>query len=117
MLYSPYVGCRYEFAHLRSFNRDLLGVYFRDAGFSIERMGLDGFLLETPRRMFAASRAGRLLYRGFCALVRRLCRDEFQVTRWNGFLASLLMRPYEIVVRARKTRTIVPSLNGSYRLA
>ena len=116
MLYSEYVGCPYEFAHLRSFNRDLLRIYFKSAGFSTVRTRLDGFELERPRNIFAATRFGRVAYRGLRAAVRRFTRDEFEVTRWNRVVASLIMKPIEIVVLARKTRTIRPRSNGTYEL-
>lgn len=116
MQYSPYVGCAYEFAHLRSFNRDLLQIYFRDAGFSIEETGLDGFVLGTPHRAYSTNRIGQVIYGRFRSIALKLCKDEFQVTRWHSHIASLFMKPQEIVVRARKVRTIVPGLNGAYSL-
>lgn len=116
MQYSPYVGCSYEFAHLRSFNRDLLQIYFRSAGFSIEHVRQDGFLLDTPREFYTRNQLGRFAYDFFGRVARRLCRDEYETTRWNSHFASLFMRPIELVVLARKLRTIVPKQNGVYEL-
>jgi SAM-dependent methyltransferase len=116
MLYSPYVGCPYEFAHLRSFNRDLLRVYFKSTGFSIVRMGLDGFVLATPREIFRKHPLGQFAYRAFRRLARKWCRDEHEVTRWHSGLASLFLRPFEIVVMAQKLRTVVPNANRTYQL-
>lgn len=116
MQYSPYVGCPYEFAHLRSFNKDLLRLYFTSTGFSMVRMALDGFVLGTPRPLYRNSNVGRAFYWGFSTIARRVCSDPFEVTRWNARLASIFMRPIEIVVLARKVRTIVPGQNGAYSL-
>jgi 2-polyprenyl-3-methyl-5-hydroxy-6-metoxy-1,4-benzoquinol methylase len=117
--YAPQLGCPHPLVHLRSYNRSLLRDIFAGAGFKVEGFHLDGFSLGTPRDRF--TRANTRLahwYLTFANWIRPRLRSEAEIALWPSWFAQILMRPLEIVVRARKTMVIEPAPGGTvYRLA
>jgi SAM-dependent methyltransferase len=114
--YSPHVGCRYRFVHLRSFDRALLRRTFEDVGFAVERFRLDGFSPGSPQPfwMHGSSRAQCYAYLRQWAL--RHIEHEMDMTRWPSRLAMMFMRPTTITVTVRKCRRIIASESSGYRL-
>lgn len=116
--YSPYVGCAYDFVHLRSFNEDLMRIYLRDSGFEVGTIAYDGFSLQTPQPWLMRSRTAARYYARFQdAVGRRLGGDVHRVTTWNSRLARLVMKPNEMVAIGRKVSRAVPRHNGIVELA
>lgn len=115
--YAPQLGCDYAFVHLRSYNKPLLRDIFAGAGFAVERFYLDGFSLGTPALWLRRRKKLLEWYNDFSQRMRARPGAEAGVTTWPSALARLLMRPCEIVVRARKQYSIEPAPGGSlYRL-
>jgi SAM-dependent methyltransferase len=113
--YSPHVGCRYRFVHLRTFDRALLGRAFDEIGLAVERFRLDGFSFGSPQP-FWMRKSSALFYAGLRALALRSLEHEMDVTRWPPRLAKMLMRPTTITVTVRKRHRIVPNLENGYHL-
>lgn len=103
LAYSPQMGCSYRFVHLRSFNADILGLYMRAAGFVVERFHLDGFSVQTPQEFWLRGSLRQCLYNRLQQMILRRLDHPADVTLWNPRMASLFMRPQEIVVVARKS--------------
>jgi len=116
--YAPQLGCGHQLVHLRSYNKPLLRDIFGSAGFKVERFYLDGFSLGTPWPWLQRQNSMLAIrYNKFAERARARRRSEAAVTMWPSWLARLMMRPLEIVVRARKLKSIEPAPGGTmYRL-
>ena len=106
--YSAQAGCKYEFVHLRTFNRRTLADAMVSAGFEVERTWLDGFNLSSPRPSCFSTRRRKLAYNRVQKWLFEKLPDPTVVTTWPWPLASLVMTPKEIVVKARKTKEVLP---------
>lgn len=114
LAYAPQVGCPHPYVHLRSYNKQLLRDIFHDAGFKVERLRLDGFSLGTPRPWYL--KPGKLrdqLYNSFVKRARERIKADAEVNAWPSWFARIFMRPLEIVVCARKIKTVVPAPGGT----
>jgi SAM-dependent methyltransferase len=114
--YSPHVGCRYRFVHLRSFDRALLRQAFEEIGFAVERFRLDGFSPGSPQPFWMRRPSRARCYAYLRQLALRHVEHEMDMTRWPSWLAMLFMRPTTITVSVRNCRRIVPSESSGYRL-
>jgi SAM-dependent methyltransferase len=114
--YSPHVGCRYRFVHLRSFDRALLRRAFDEIGFVVERFRLDGFSPGSPQPFWMRRSSRARCYAWLRQLAVRHLEHEMDVTRWPPRLAMMFMRPTTITVTVRKSRRIIPSDANGYRL-
>lgn len=106
LAYSPHKGYEHAFGHLRSFNRDILKLYFEEAGFRLTDFHLDGFSLGMPQPYLYDKGWKKRLYQRFHDLASRFVSDPADVARWNGWLARLAMRPVEIVAVGTKVRAL-----------
>jgi SAM-dependent methyltransferase len=113
--YSPHLECEYRFVHLRSFDVDILRIYFESAGFVIDGFRFDGYWLQRPRA-FWQSGWRKDLYRRFQREATKRLHHYTDVTSWNQRLARLLMVPLEILVSARKVHSIEKTGKGAYAL-
>lgn len=104
LAYSPHLGYPHRFGHLRSFDANILRRYMVEAGFSVDKIHLDGFSLGSPQPYLYDRVWKKRLYNRFVAAVRRRIADETAVALWRGPLVRWIMRPVEMVVVARKTR-------------
>lgn len=105
LAYAP-AWCEHEFAHLRSYNRALLRDTLKGAGFRVERFWLDGFSLSTPQPWFV----GSLRYNWWSEGMRL---NRCSLEDWPAWIACLIARPTEIIVRARKVHDVVPVVGGA----
>lgn len=106
--YSAQAGCKYEFVHLRTFNRRTLSDAMASADFAVERIWLDGFNLSSPRPICVATRRRQLLYGRLQRWLFARLPDPAVVTKWPWPLAATIMTPKEIVVKARKMKNVLP---------
>ena len=111
--YSPQLGCKFDFAHLRSFDESILRDYLKDAEFVIENFVLDGFVFSTPQPFWTQSRSRMLRYEGLNKLASAICQNPADVTRWPSMLARKFMKPQEIIAIARKTKTLAEQRKDS----
>lgn len=102
--YSKQAGCKYDFVHLRTFDRHTIKDTLRSAGFEIDRTWFDGFNLYSPRPASVSNLRRQTLYAAFQKWALRRVSDPAEVTSWPWPLAGLVMTPKEIIVRARKVR-------------
>jgi len=114
--YAPQLGCRYRFVHLRTFDPPLMRAALTGAGFRVERFRIDGFNLGTPRRFWEGGRLRQQLYSRFQREVERRTADPTSVTTWPAWLASVFMKPQELVVEATKEKKIRPLIPSGYAL-
>jgi hypothetical protein len=114
--YSPHVGCRYRFVHLRSFDRALLRQTFSEIGLAVERFRLDGFSFGTPQPFWMGASWPSARYASLRRLALLYLEDEMDVTRWPPSIARMFMRPTTITATVHKHRRIAPSDGGGYHL-
>jgi SAM-dependent methyltransferase len=104
--YSSHRGYGHAFGHLRSFNQDILRIYFEEAGFGAPAFHVDGYSLGSPQPyLYDADWKKRLYQRCYDFLARRM-EHPADATLWNSRLARLLMRPVEIVAVGRKLQDL-----------
>ena len=102
--YSAQAGCKYDFVHLRTFDRRTLSDAMASAGFAVQRMWLDGFNLSSPRPASVATLRRQLWYGRLQKWLFARLPDPAIVTTWPWPIAGTLMTPKEIVVKARKMK-------------
>jgi len=116
MGYSPHLGCRYRFVHLRSFDRPLLRRTFSEVGLAPERFRLDGYSLGSPQPFWMRTRWPAAGYERLRRLALRHIEHETDVTRWPPWLARIFMRSTMITVTVRKRAGVVPRASGGYQV-
>lgn len=102
LAYSPHRDYPHKFGHLRSFNKDVLKIYFKQAGFKIEAMHLDGFLTTIPQPFLYDKQWKKNLYHKIQPYLEKHLDHLADATFFNPIWAKLIMRPIEVVVIARK---------------
>ncbi|MDX1440341.1 MAG: class I SAM-dependent methyltransferase, partial [Rubricoccaceae bacterium] len=108
LAYAPQIGCRYRFVHLRTFDLPIMRAALTNAGFRFERFLIDGFNLGTPRPFWQNGRRRQRLYTHFQRAVERFSDDPTSVTTWPAWIASMFMKPQELVVAVTKRKRIRP---------
>ena len=102
--YSRQAGCKYEFVHLRTFDRHTLRDAITGAGFAVEQTWLDGFDLYSPRPATISTQRRQVWYGRWQKWLLDRLPDPTVVTTWPWPIAATLLRPHEIVVKARKMK-------------
>lgn len=104
--YSPHVGYRHQFGHLRSFDKDILRIYAKQAGFRLVRLHVDGFSPYMPRPWAMQHLSGRIAIRIIHHIVERYYSHWSEVAKLPKFLLLTFLRPVEIVMVAEKIENI-----------
>lgn len=104
--YSPKMGCKYEYVHLRNFNKKLLRDMFVDAGFSVRKYHIDGYSIFTPQDIYMNNKSFKKVYELIQKKVLEKIGNPSDVNEWNSLLCRVFMRPHEIVVEAVKEKHI-----------
>jgi SAM-dependent methyltransferase len=104
--YSPHMKYGHAFGHMRSFNKDILRIYMRQAGFEVVGLHLDGFSLGTPQPHLYSTPRRKHWYHKFYNFWNARLAHPADATLWPSMLARLAMRPAEIVVVGRKVADI-----------
>lgn len=97
--YSKLRGCKYNFVHLRNFNKQTLKTVLNGAGFEIKKMVYDGFYPSQKRKFIKNS-----------SFLNKRCDNYFnktfanvhEVNKINNFLGKILMNPIEVTVLSTK---------------
>ena len=100
-MYSQLRGCKYNFVHLRNFNKKTLKTILNGAGFRINNYIYDGFYPEKKRQ-----------YIKKISIINYLCDRFFerkfssvhQVNEINNFIGNILMKPIEITLITQKEK-------------
>jgi SAM-dependent methyltransferase len=114
--YSPHFGCPFRFVHLRTYDRPLLRQALEEAGFAVERLWKDGYVLGEARAFWQHGRLRQKLYRLFESRCRSDGRDPADLTLRGHWMARIFLRPTVIVAAARKAKNLVPQNGGGFRL-
>lgn len=104
MPYSRKMKCKYEFVHLRNFNKSLLKKIIKDAGFDFVTYHLDGFNIQTPNPNAYKYKWQKYLYNRWSQKVQNKLENISDVASWSYFPWRFIMKPQEIVVVVRKPR-------------
>jgi SAM-dependent methyltransferase len=100
--YSRFFGLPFPFAHLRTFNRQLLKDTIEHYGFKVLRMSLNGFEHTRLHDFWQGSAIGRQL----SSVIRNQFATDADVARVNPQLGRLFMKPIEITAIAVKTEDV-----------
>ena len=100
--YAPQLGCPYRFVHLRSFDKKMLRISFRGAGFEIRGFRLDGFWPSIPRDLWTRGPIRQRILALFQGMLPRILKDPMEVTRWPPWVVQAFLRPVTISVIAQK---------------
>lgn len=104
--YSPHTGYGHLFGHLRSFNKDIIRLYMKQAGFKVTALHLDGFSTGTPQPYLYNTPRRKGIYHRLLKVMNRYLDHPTDATLWNSHFARLVMRPAELVVVAVKQSDI-----------
>jgi SAM-dependent methyltransferase len=112
LTYSPHFGCRYQFVHLRTFNRASLKDCLEQGGFRVNGTRLDGFFWGKPQPFWGSSLAANWKYYEKARTIskRWLGIEESDVTLLNPRMLSVWMTPSMIVADAVKVKELPASL-------
>ncbi|GAA0599796.1 class I SAM-dependent methyltransferase [Caenispirillum bisanense] len=101
--YSKFFGLPFPYAHLRSFNKELLVDTVHQYGFKVSAVHYDGFRSAILQDVWnKVPSVGRRL----TARIQKHFPDEDEVAGINPFIGRLLMKPIEITVIARKVMDV-----------
>jgi SAM-dependent methyltransferase len=100
--YSPLRGYGHQFGHMRSFNKDILYIYLRQAGFRALHLRLDGFSPQMPRDWAMRTQVGRGLVHYLQKYVNGRLAHWSDVIDLPKPVVFALLRPVEAVVVAEK---------------
>jgi SAM-dependent methyltransferase len=104
--YSPHFGCPYQFVHLRTYDRSLLRQALEEAGFTVERLWLDGYMPGMARPFWQGGGIRKKLYDWFETRLRRDGRHPADVTLRPHGTRPLFLRPTVINAAARKAKSL-----------
>ncbi len=104
--YAPQNGCKYEFAHLRDFNRSNLKGLLSYAGFKIISTQIDSFSLQTPQKYWLKTQKRLDRYTSFQKFMRKRLPEDSDVNLYPSLLLRIFMRPLEITVLCKKITSI-----------
>lgn len=104
--YAPQRGCKYEFAHLRDFNKYNLKSLLRYAGFKIVTSRIDCFSLQTPQKFWLKNQRRLTRYISFQKFIRKHLANDADINLYPSLFLRFFMRPLEITVLCKKQNTI-----------
>ena len=115
MCYTPFFGCKYEFVHLRNYNRDILTHTLECAGFGVVRIEYDGFWPSQPQPWWTK---GYILRKIYDRMIERLTRRGAAAEEINKSISNLwarcLMVPTSLTAIARKKYSLErPSIQNT----
>src|ERR1019366_4750465 len=90
--YAKQAGCKYDFVHLRTYNKQLLSDLLRNAGFSPEKFHFDGYQTFNIRPYLINS---QFLYKRFKRYLWPTGRPE-DLAKFPNWLGRLFVKPSEI---------------------
>lgn len=99
-VYSKLKGCKYQFVHLRNFNKKTLEKILIGAGFNVEKVIYDGFY---PHRKRDFIKNNNFLNKQFDKYIDKNFESPHHVNRIDNRLGNLLMEPIEMTLLARKS--------------
>jgi 2-polyprenyl-3-methyl-5-hydroxy-6-metoxy-1,4-benzoquinol methylase len=100
--YSPHLGAKYEYVHLRSFDRRSLSRALEAAGFKVTMTRVGGFSLQSPSRFWATSYRRQVKFNQIQARVSAKLDNPADINRLPSWLLRLFLRPYELTAHAEK---------------
>lgn len=106
--YSTLRGCKYDFVHLRNFNKQTLSTVLHGAGFEVQKVIFDGFYPSKKRHYIKNS---TFLSRKFDNFINKKFDTVHDANAMSNFLCKLFMIPIEITACATKKLEIsLPSV-------
>lgn len=99
-VYSKLKGCKYQFVHLRNFNKKTLQKILTGAGFQVEKVVYDGFYPSRKRRFI---RENNFLNTQFEKYINKKYASPHEVNQIDNRLGAFLMDPIEMTMLTRKS--------------
>ncbi len=98
-IYSRLRGCKYNFVHLRNFNKKTLKTVLNGAGFDVKKVIYDGFY-AFRKRSYIKKRP--FLNKRYDNYFSKKYKNDYDVNKINNRIGRLLMYPIEITMLSRK---------------
>ena len=102
LCYSPHLGCKYKFVHLRSFNDELLRDTLTPAGFEVVDIKPEGFLRDSPQQFWSKSTRRKAVYQAILRFLKSRYGSPWDLVLLPDWIGKALMRPAICTVIARK---------------
>jgi SAM-dependent methyltransferase len=115
--YSPHFGCPYRFVHMRTFDRPLLRQALEEAGFSVERLWLDGYSAGDAKPFWQRGRLRQQAYRRFADSLCRSGRKPADTTLLPHGMRRIFLRPTVVIAAAKRLKRLVPQAGGGFGFA
>lgn len=101
--YSMHHGCKYQFAHLRDFNKENLKRLIHYAGFKTIKTYTEGFSIQIPQEFWWKGYNRKVIFSKIQAYIRKnLITHDEDINRWNPHLSRLFLKPLELIIIAQK---------------
>ena len=102
MNYAIQNGCKYEFAHLRDFDKHNLKRLFHFSGLKINQLLLDSFSLQIPQNYWLKTQRRMNQFMKFQRYMQKKLSNDSNINLYNPRLLRFFLRPLEITVVAEK---------------
>lgn len=102
-IYSRKRGCKYNFVHLRNFNKQTLKTVLTGAGFDIKKVIFDGFYADRKRSYI---KKNNFLNKRYDNYFSKKYQNPNEVNKINNRIGRILMKPIEITILSRKPSII-----------
>lgn len=100
--YAAQSGCKYEFAHLRDFDKNNIKRLIGFSGLKINQLIVDSFSLQTPQNWWLKSQKRLNEFMRFQGYVRKWLTNDADINLYNSWLLRFFLRPLEITVIAQR---------------
>lgn len=101
--YAAQSACKYEFAHLRDFDKHNIKRLMRFSGLKISQIILDSFSLQTPQNWWLKTQKRMDHFMKFQRHMRKRLKHDADINLYNSKLLRFFLRPLEITIIAHNT--------------
>ncbi|QRN03385.1 methyltransferase domain-containing protein [Legionella sp. MW5194] len=100
--YAAQNGCKYEFAHLRDFDKKNIKRLLRFCQLKIQKFEVSSFSLQTPQYWWLKNQKRMDNFMKFQRHMRKKLTNDSDINLYNSKLLRLFLRPLELTVVAQK---------------
>lgn len=106
MSYSPLLGCKYDFVHLRTFNKTLFKQTIENAGFKVSKISFSYYWIFAPKEYIANNKILNFAFSIIAKVAPKIFKIENNYFEDNTFMrkifCKILLRPFCITAIAEK---------------
>jgi 2-polyprenyl-3-methyl-5-hydroxy-6-metoxy-1,4-benzoquinol methylase len=98
--YAAQSNCKYEFAHLRDFDKHNIKRLIRFSGLKVKRILLDSYSLQIPQNWWLKTQTRMDQFMKFQRYMRKCLKNDSDINLYNSKLLRFFLRPLEITIIA-----------------